>query len=383
MGKPSAPMRAVQRNLRRIREQAGLTSAELEERLILGPGWVEHYENGETVPTVDILMAILSQAGATLADLFSDIPAHQGAHSFDRFLAAEQRDNDLILTFRYSLYDAQYVLEGCTLDEFDEILRILRDTLSRASEVAGDADKAVKREAVTSAFLKAVDLWPHINPSDIWYFVIYRAYCDPFNHPASYARQDLAQSWKRTGGWALEEVLVRHYAPFLERRGIKLFIADVNTRRTLLNEVDTRERMEADKVDVVLCGKESGQYRFFGVVHVKSSFAERRTDDVPMSHALGRAGYTSPLWTMDCKSGPSAQPFNRGELGQAHERRNAKRKDIEDEGFFTGCFSYNKNTAPSDPSLPPTRQIQVCDFSDPDDAFSQFIVDRWQKFRST
>ena len=140
--------------------------------------------------------------------------------------------------------------------------------------------------------------------------------------------------------------------------------------------------MEADKVDVVLCGKESKQRRFFGVVHVKSSFAERRTDDVPMSHALGRAGYTSPLWTMDCKSGPSTQPVNRGELGRAHERRNAKRKDIEDEGYFTGCFSYNRNTAPSNPHLPETRQIQVCDFSDPDDAFSQFIVNRWQEFRS-
>lgn len=213
--------------------------------------------------------------------------------------------------------------------------------------------------------------------------MIYRAYCDPFNHPASYARQDFAQSWKRTGGWALEEVLVRHYGPFLESKGIKLFIADTKTTRSLLEEVNAKERMEADKVDVVLLGEEGGRYRFFGVVHVKSSFAERRTDDVPMSQALGRAGYTSPLWTMDCKSGPSSHPYNRGELGSSHGHRNAKRKDIEDEGYFTGCFSYNKNTEPSDSSLPPARQIRVCDFSDPNDSFSQFIVDRWQEFRST
>jgi len=60
-----------------------------------------------------------------------------------------------------------------------------------------------------------MELWPHANPSDIWWFVVSRAYHDPFNHPAHYARLDLGQSWKRTGGWALEEVLVRHYGPAL------------------------------------------------------------------------------------------------------------------------------------------------------------------------
>jgi hypothetical protein len=134
------------------------------------------------------------------------------------------------------------------------------------------------------------------------------------------------------------------------------------------------------KIDVVLTGDTPRGQRFFGVVHVKASFAERRTDDVPLSDELTRGGYTSPLWTMDCKSTPGAHPVNRGELGDVDGRRSAKRKDIEDSGYFTGCFSYNRNTLPSPAGLPAERRVHSCDFSDPDDVFSRFILERWQAF---
>ena len=255
----------------------------------------------------------------------------------------------------------------------------LRNGLARLAAVNADASEAIKTDSVAKAFLKAVDIWPESNPSDLWWFVIYRAYCDPFNHPAEFARLDFTQSWKRTGGWALEEVLVRHYGPFLQRHGINLFIADGATKQALVNKIDVGDRLEADKIDVALTGGHENQ--FFGVVHVKASFAERRTDDVPMSGALTRAGYTSPLWTMDCKSMPAVRPRNRGELGDAQGRRSAKRLDIEDEGYFTGCFSYNRNTRRSLGDLAPERQIYVCDFRNPDDTFSRFIRRRWRKFQ--
>lgn len=150
--------------------------------------------------------------------------------------------------------------------------------------------------------------------------MIYRAYCDPYNHPARYARLDFAQSWKRTGGWALEKVLVLHYGPFLKERGVNLF-TDGATKQRVVNTLNLEGRVEADKIDVVLTGevppserkghqrgslhhRRDGQ-KFFGVVHVKASFAERRTGDEPLTTKLMRAGYTSPLWTMDCKSTPS------------------------------------------------------------------------------
>jgi hypothetical protein len=121
------------------------------------------------------------------------------------------------------------------------------------------------------------------------------------------------------------------------------------------------------------------------VVHVKASFAERRTDDVPMSKALVDGGYVSPLWTLDCKSTPSDNPFNKGELGTAksriEDRRSAKRKDIEDDGYFSSCFSYNKNTIPTLINQKSKARIFVCNFNGPSkDAFFNFIVESWNQF---
>ena len=330
-----------------------------------------------------MLLAILHQTGSSLPDLLEDIPDHLAASEIERIIYAEQVGNDLVIHFRYAKHDAKYTLPNGKVEEFETVIKTLRDGLARLSETEADLSEAIKSDSVAMAFLKAVEVWPHVNPSDLWWFVIYRAYCDPYNHPAHFARMDFTQSWKRTGGWALEEVLVRHYGPFLKTKGINLFIANSETKQNLVNNLEIEDRIEADKIDVVLNGNSEGKEMFFGVVHVKASFAERRTDDVPMSTALKQAGFTSPLWTMDCKSVPADEPVNKGELGEASGRRSAKRKDIEDEGYFTGCFSYNSNTSVSNSSLPSEQRIYVCNFQNPDDEFSRFIISRWQARRSS
>lgn len=369
-------------NLRRLRRNAGLSEEELEHRLILGPGWISAFEQGESIPELEVLLAILHEIGASLGGLADGLPAPPGS-DFERFLRAEPEDGDLLVRFRYARFAATYRLIDATTGEFESVVRTLRNGLARLAEQGGDSDERannIKTDSVARAFLKAVDLWPDANPSDLWWFMIYRAYCDPFNHPAISSDLDFMQSWKRTGGWALEEVLVRHYGPFLQEHGIRLYIPDGESKRTLLSEVDSGDRLESDKVDVVLTGGEPE--RLFGVVHVKTSFAERRTDDVPMSVALRDAGYTTPLWTMDCKSFPGEWPTNSGELGPSRGERNAKRRDIEDEGYFTGCFSYNQNTNQSEDGVDSDRMVYVCDFKDPDDAFSRFIRERWRSFRA-
>ena len=242
------------RNLRALREEANLSPRELEERLILGPGWITRFEEGETIPSLDVLLAILHETGSTLSEVFANLPDHPEAAGIERLIYAEQVNGDIVIHIRYAKFDAAYTLEHGTIYEFEAVIKTLRDGLARLANVNTDLSEAIKTDSVARAFLKAVEIWPGVNPSDLWWFVIYRAYCDPFNHPAKFARLDFTQSWKRTGGWALEEVLVRHYGPFLQEHGVNLFIADGATKQALVNRPDVGDRLEADKIDVVLTG---------------------------------------------------------------------------------------------------------------------------------
>lgn len=54
-------------------------------------------------------------------------------------------------------------------------------------------------------------------------------------------------------------------------------------------------------------------------------------------------------------------------------------KTVEDDGYFSACFSYNKNTKPTPTGQKSKARVIVCDFRSPDDAFSQFIIQSWQK----
>lgn len=374
----------ILKRLRAQRESSGLSQAALEEKMILGPGWIERFESGTSLPTLDMLMAILSEVGGTPTELFAGLVGDGSPGKVERFIYAVPNENHLDIQFRYADFDATYRLERAKLDEFELVVKTLRDGLAALASKTPDAE-AVKTQAVAKSFLKAMALWPQSNPSDIWWFVVYRAYCDPFNHPASFARLDLSQSWKRTGGWALEEILVQFYGPFLAKHGIQLFIAQRDEKERFIKQIQVSERLEADKVDVLLTGEHNGAQQCFGVVHVKASFAERRTDDVPMSKTLVDAGYVSPLWTMDCKSMPSATPINRGELGDPKDspfdRRSAKRIDIEDDGYFSACFSYNRNTKATPAGQNAKAKVIVCDFRSPDDAFSRFIIRNWLERR--
>lgn len=370
-------LRALLANLAVLRQRTGLSAEQVDERLILGPGWIRRFETGESVPSIDMLLAILHELGASIQDLLGDLGAPDEA-DVQRYLFAEQSGSDLTVHFDYANYDAQYILPEARIDEFEAVVKMMRDGLAAGSQ----QNQALKTEAVAQSFLHAVHLWPRANPSDLWWFIVCRAYCDPYNHPATSARMSFEQSWKRTGGWALEEIMVRHYGPSLRQHGINMLIENNARKRRWIQSLGLTQPIEADKIDVVLTGETGSGPVFFGIVNVKASFAERRTDDVPLSAIMIQNGYTAPLWTMDCKSTPSTTPFNHGELGNVTGNRSAKREDTEEHGYFTGCFSYNKNTEPSLANLPPERRVYVCDFSNPDDEFSRFIRRRWQRFQT-
>lgn len=271
----TTPAQRLLARLRRAREDAGISQEELGEELILGPGWIQRFETAEVVPDLDTLFVLISRIGADPAFIFSDPEDDASPLDMRRLIYAEQNGSNIDVHFRYANFDAVYLLREATVEEFESILLELRNGLSAlvAPSLDDEEEKQIKTSAVARAFLRAVELWPRANPSDIWWFIIYRAYCDPFNHPAAYSRLSFEQSWKRTGGWALEEIVVRHYGAELMKHGITIEIAYGKRKTELAQKFIVDSRLESDKVDVFLIGPNDEP---FGVVHVKASFAERR-----------------------------------------------------------------------------------------------------------
>lgn len=367
-------IRQLFKQLTRLRIDANLTPTQVERSLLLGPGWVERFESGEVEPSLGMLAALVRLYGSNLPDFFSTLNLGHEEFVPDRHLSASQAHEGLQLHFPMGKHAATVTIPNATVKDFDDVLKSLRDNLA-----TGQA-----REAIMFAFLVAVKKWPHANPSDLWYFMISHAYQDDYNHPASAAGKDWSQSWRRASGWTLEAVLVSHYEESLKKNGIRLEMPSPGRRIDLLRQmgISNPEQM-AEKADVIATGHlKNGEPHPFGVVHVKASFAERRTDDVPLSQELIAKGLASPLVTMDCKAMPSPNPFNRGELGATQgegESVSAKRYDIERDNKFDACFSYNQNTKPTPDGQSAAARIYVVDFTDPDDKFCQHLVRKWRQ----
>ncbi len=242
------------------------------------------------------------------------------------------------------------------------------------------AERALMSSAIAEAFLSLVRGNPAVNPSDVWRYIISPAFCDSHNHPASSARKDFGQSFKRTGGWAFERILVAHYSEFLSKHGVVLTKADANQ---LLQSMGLVGQVPLDKIDLFVVAREGDSLFPLGVIHVKSSIAERRTDDVPASQRVMSKGYVSLFVTLDSKDTLAPNPVNKGEYGRSlvYDEENAtwkgseKRRDIEVNGAFSAVFSFNARTIESPAATPSGHRIVRVSFVNPDDPFSRFILD--------
>ena len=367
-------IRQLFRQLERLRIASGLSPAQVEASLLLGPGWVEHFESGGYEPSLGMLAALVQLYGTDLPAFFADLDLGGGALVPDRHLTASQSGDSLQLHFPMGPHAATVTLPQATMADLSEFIGKLRDELAEGPP----------REAITLAFLDAVRKWPQCNPSDLWYFLLAHAYLDDYNHSASEAGKDWGQSWKRASGWALEAVVVRYYNAELGKDGIRLEMPQPDRRIEFLRHMGIPNPEEmAEKADVIAIGTTAGGKEHpFGVVHVKASFAERRTDDVPLSQQLIARGLASPLVTMDCKAAPSPTPINRGELGPTqggNEAVSAKRYDIERDNKFDACFSYNQNTKPTPAGQAAPARVYVLNFANPNDRFAQHLVTRWRQ----
>lgn len=137
-----------------------------------------------------------------------------------------------------------------------------------------------------------------------------------------------------------------------------------------------------DKIDLFIAARHNGSLKPLGVIHLKSSLAERRTDDVPASQLVIAKGFLSMFVTLDGKDTPSSTPVNKGEyvptLVYNEQTKiwkgSEKRKDIEINGWFSAVFSFNSRTIESPASTTSECRILKADFSNPDDEFSHFIL---------
>ena len=358
---------AFGRNIRRFREAWRLTQENLAVDSGLDRSYIGGVERGERNPSLSAILQLASALNVPPGNLFNGIGKELFAVVDSPVpMTAVEKNEGLVIGFQYDRHDAQYTLVGATRRQYEDIVNTLK---------VGLASSESKSDIVARIFLSAVRIWPEANPSDLWTFFVNRAYCDRSNHPAANERLNLEQSWKRTSGWALERVLVEHYGPFLNRNGITVKISGKAEKTSLLSVIED-PRIVPDKADVLISYNFDSAEELLGVIHVKASIAERRTDDVPMSQALIEAGYLSVFWTMDSKSFPSPRPVNRGEFGDSDaERISEKRRDLEEYGHFSACFSYNRNTMPTAEERDVRSRISVCDFTNPDDRFSQFLTD--------
>ncbi|MGN6236596.1 helix-turn-helix domain-containing protein [Dyella sp.] len=356
--------------LRLARERAGRSLTSIAGALNIGEDWLAAVEDGKVRPSFDLVYALAECAGIDFAEIINRAKQVEGADiELARSISAEDDGaGNLTLKFQYNDHKAIYKLENARLSDYKKLLANLR--------VMTYDNKVSKTEFVIKSFFKAMELWPHANPSDIWGFVLSRLYQDPYNHPVTEQNRDFAQSWKRTSGWVLEEIFVRHYKDFLKSHNIEIGIYPKSQVKAQLDRMKLNYHDVQEKADVLLIDTTTSEC--FGVVHVKASLAERRQADQSFSEALLAKNYFSPFLTMDCKSFPSATPINKGELGpvktKAADPRINKRLDFEEEGYFSGCFSYNSNTIPTPANQKATARVYRMDFRNPDDAFSQAAI---------
>lgn len=367
------------RRLTDFRVAAGFNPAQVEKELIVGRGWVERFESGEVETPFSALVAMLNLYGRSLTDFYEGVDLRSTDVVIERHLTARPSGADIVLTFPMGKFAADVTIPKATMDEFESVLAAFREVTAQDN---GNSD-GIKQQAIVACFLKAVDVWPHANPSDLWYFLVSHIYQDDLNHAASAAGRDWSQSWKRAGGWSLESIFVNHYNPYLRTQGVRLAMPSPDEKKQMLRSMGIAGDAAVEKSDVMVLGRHAdGTEQAFGVVHVKASFAERRTDDAPLSQKLIAGNFASPLVTMDCKANPGERPINKGELGpvQGGPRRvSSKRLDIERDRVFDVAFSYNANTLPTPDGAATAARVHVCSFADPADRFATYLIRKWRE----
>lgn len=238
--------------------------------------------------------------------------------------------------------------------------------------------------AISHAYIYAVNLCPKANPSDLWQHIIYRTFTDNGKNE---------QSWKRASGQAFENAFVELYNSHLANYGIRLVVLSSTTANQALEEMGLKGAIAPSKMDIAIqgnCGLAEAKWKIFGVVHAKTSIAERIKDDAPASKIIMEKGFLSVLVTLDSKSfpPPHGDGVNHGELGgrtfgQKKTGPQPKRDYFEIDGDFHFGYSYNLRTPPTIGETRSGSKIKTLSFnlSQPD-GFVKDVTEYWKKVKN-
>ncbi len=237
--------------------------------------------------------------------------------------------------------------------------------------------------AIAHGFIHAVTLCPKANPSDLWQHIIYRTFIESGRNE---------QSWKRASGQAFENALVEIYNPRLIAYGIRLVVLSSTTANQALVEMGLVGKIAPSKMDIAIagnCNDKMPRWKIFGVVHGKTSIAERIKDDAPASKVIMEHGFFSVLVTLDSKSfpPPHGNGINYGELGGRTNGQNQnypqpKRDYFEKDGDFNFGYSYNLRTPPTTGETSSGSKIKTLSFALPQpDDFVKDVRDFWNRVK--
>lgn len=234
--------------------------------------------------------------------------------------------------------------------------------------------------AIAHSYIFAVTLCPKANPSDLWQHVLYRLFIESGRNE---------QSWKRASGQAFETAFAEIYNPRLAPSGVRLVVLSNSTATKALQEMGLSGAIAPSKMDIAIEGydEDASVWKIFGVVHGKTSIAERIKDDAPASHVIMKAGFFSVLATLDSKSfpPPHGNGINWGELGgrtagQNRTTAQPKRDYFEVDGDFHFGYSYNLRTPESPATTKSGSRIKTLSFNEMQpDEFVKDINAFWKK----
>ena len=345
------------------RTKLGKSIPIIEAEMAIANGWVKRIESGEPCP-LDLVFGYARTIGLDMDEFGSKFAE---SITFDPgWSIVSETHSSSRFHFDYSGHPATILIptDGTSLRlAIDNFIATLNSNK--------------KAEGITLGFMGLLRDLPTVNPAVVWGLIIQRLYTIPYSwNPDNLSPGgDLAQSWKRSAGWALEQVVVRRYSNALHLHGIT-----ISSDNKDIKEFSRAFHINESKPDVVLFSENKGVKNWIGALAIKASVAERRDDDVPWAGEVMDAGMIVPYVTMDVKSYPGRAPSVDGEYkenwdGVGTDKRNAKRSDVEDQGVFSGVFSFNTNTKPTHPKYnTPGNRIFSIDWSNSNDELLQFIL---------